>query len=76
MSITADSNAKSAFRLWREAMDYSIEDAANAVGCKIGMAKYLDQGIGPNGEPCLPKAWTRMLMTAAFKGHTFKPWPM
>ena len=76
MIMDTMTKTKSAFHLWRESLELSHEEAAKVIGTTVQMAKYLDAGIGPDGKPCLPKAWTRMLMTAAFRGHEFKPWPM
>ena len=71
-----DSGRKTAFAAWREACDLDHEEAARFLGLTKQMVIYLDQGIAPRGNECVPQIDTRMLMTAAFKGIDLKPWPV
>lgn len=71
-----DSDRKTPFSAWREAVGFEREEAADYLGLTPQMVLFLDRGITSNGRPAVPRVSTRKLMFAAYKGLDLKPWPV
>ncbi len=65
-----------AFARWMDANDLDDRSAAVLLGLTQNMVRYLREGRKPDGDKCIPRKGTRIIMQAVAEGHVFEPYPL
>lgn len=67
---------RSSFRIWRDRMGWTQDEAAENLGLSKSQVANFDAGVSrTSGEAAIPSLATRKLMTAYARGIELEPWP-